>query len=84
MSSYRYSRFLLRTYPHLAMVICALLTVFILEEFGRGEKIDWKCPICERRKQGIYTDNLDKHPRCGGYENGKAHPEIKMMAVIRE
>ena len=84
MSSYRYSRFLLRPYLRLAMAICALSIVVILEEFEPGEEITWECPICIRRRDGVYTDDINKHPYCDSYENGKKHDRIKMATVARE
>lgn len=83
MSSYRYSRFLRRPYLRLAIAICALLIVAILEEFEPGEELTWECPICLRRRDGVYTGDIDKHPYCDSYENGKEHDRIKMAAIAR-
>jgi hypothetical protein len=65
------------------MAICAPLIVAILEEFEPGEEITWECPTCMRHMDGDYTDDMNKHPHCDSYENGKKHNRIKMTAVSR-
>jgi hypothetical protein len=83
MSNYRYSRFLLGLYPRLAIAIYALLVILVLEEFESGEEIAWYCVICKRSMEGVYADDMDKHPYCEGNDKGKKHGRMKMTAVSR-
>jgi len=83
MCNYRHSRFLLGPYPRLAITICALLVLFILEEFAPGEEIAWYCAICKRSMDGVYIDDMDKHPYCEGEGKGTEHERMKMTAVSR-
>jgi hypothetical protein len=83
MSSYRYSRFLLGLYPRLAIAIWAILALFLLEEFAGGEEIAWYCAQCKRSMDGVYEDDIDKHPYCEGKEMRKLHERMKMTAVAR-
>jgi hypothetical protein len=84
MSSYRYYRSMLGLYPRLAIAICSLLVVLMLEEWEPGDEIIWHCSICGRDMNGTYPDDMDKHPYCEANDKGKGHQRIKMTANARE